>query len=75
MSALKDVLARAEQWPANAQDRLVQAALEIEESQDVDFELSAEDWKIIEKRAAGSARGEIATDEEMAAMFAKYRLA
>jgi hypothetical protein len=74
MSALKDVLARAEHWPASAQDKLVQAALEIEVIQDAEFELTAEDWSIIEDRIAQSDRGEIATDEEMEAMFKKYRL-
>ncbi len=75
MSALKDVLARAEHWPAGAQDALVQAALEIEQLQDSEFELDAEDWKIIDERIAGSKRGEIATDEEMEEIFKKYRLA
>jgi hypothetical protein len=74
MSALKDVLARAEHWPASAQDKLVKAALEIEQVQDADFELTAEDWKMIDDRIAGSARGEIATDEEVEAVYKKYRL-
>jgi hypothetical protein len=74
MSALKDVLARAEHWPASAQDMLVQAALEIEQIQDAEFELTVEDWKIIDERIAGSARGEIATEKEVEAVFQKYRL-
>ena len=74
MSDLKDVLARAEHWPASAQDKLVKAALEIEQFQDADFELTAEDWIIIDERVAGSARGDIATDEEVEATFKKYRL-
>ena len=74
MSALKDVLARAEHWPASSQDMLVLAALEIERIQDAEFELTAEDWKIIDERIAGSARGEIATDKEVEATYKKYRL-
>jgi predicted transcriptional regulator len=74
MSALKDVLARAEHWTATAQDRLVQAALEIEQTQDQEFELTEEDWKIIDQRVAASARGEFATDQEVEAIFNKYRL-
>jgi predicted transcriptional regulator len=74
MSALKDVLARAENWTASAQDRLVQAALEIEQTQDQEFELTEEDWKIIDQRVAASARGEFATDQEVEAIFNKYRL-
>jgi hypothetical protein len=74
MSALKDVLARAEHWTASAQDKLVKAALEIEQVQDLEFELDADDLKIIDERIAGSARGEIASDEEMETIFKKYRL-
>ncbi len=75
MSALKDVLARAEFWPASAQDDLVKAALIIEQNQNDDFEFTAEDWKIIDERLAGAARGEFATDAEMESLYAKYRLA
>jgi hypothetical protein len=75
MSALKDVLARAEHWPASAQEDLVNAALIIEQNQADDCEFTAEDWKIIDERLAASARGEFATDAEMEALYAKYRLA
>ena len=73
MSDLKDVLARAQHWPPSSQDKLLQAALEIEKIQDTEFELTAEDWIIIEDRISKSDRGEIATDEEMEAIFKKYR--
>ena len=75
MSALKDVLVRAALWPASAQEDLVNAALIIERNQDAEFEFTPADWKIIDERMAGAARGEIATDEEMEALFAKYRRA
>ena len=64
----------AEYWPASAQEDLVNAALIIEQNQQVDFDFTAEDWKIIDERLAGTARGEFATDVEMEALFAKYRL-
>lgn len=75
MSVLKDVLARAEHWPVSAQNELVRTALAIEQNQDSDFQLTAEDWRIIDERIAGAARSEIATDEEVEAVFSKYRLA
>ena len=74
MSALKDVLTRAEKWPADAQADLLRAALVIERNQQAGDELTDEDWKIIDARIAGAARGEIATDTEMEALFAKYRV-
>jgi hypothetical protein len=75
MSDLKDVLSRAEHWSASAQDMLVQAALKIEKIQDAEFELTAEDWKIIEERVAASDRGEVASEAEMEMIFKKYRVA
>jgi hypothetical protein len=74
MSALKDVLTRAEKWPADAQADLLRAALVIERNQDADIELTDQDWAIIDARIAAAARGEIATDAEMESLFSKYRL-
>jgi hypothetical protein len=74
MSALKDVLTRAEKWPADAQADLLRAALVIERNQDEGNELTDEDWAIIDARIAAAARGEIATDTEMESLFSKYRL-
>jgi hypothetical protein len=67
MSALKDVLDRAQHWPDGAQAELVRAAIIIERNQDADFELTVEDWKIIDERIAAAARGEIASDAEVVA--------
>ncbi len=75
MSALKDVLNRAQYWPVSAQEELLRAAMVIERNQDVDFELNSADWRIIDERIAAAARGEIAGDAEVEAVFGKYRLA
>ena len=75
MSALKDVLNRAQYWPVSAQEELLRAAMIIERNQDVDFELNSADWRIIDERIAAAARGEIAGDAEVEAVFGKYRLA
>ena len=65
----------AECWPASAQEDIVNVALIIEQNQQVDFNFTAEDWKIMGERLAGAARGDTATVGEMEALFAKYRLA
>ena len=75
MSALKDVLNRAQHWSVSAQEELLRAAMVIERNQDVDFELNSADWRIIDERIAAAARGEIAGDAEVEAVFGKYRLA
>jgi hypothetical protein len=75
MSALKDVLDRAKHWPTSAQEELVRAALIIERNQDAVFDLTEDDWKIIDERIAAAAAGDIATDTEVEAVFGKYRLA
>jgi hypothetical protein len=75
MPSLKDVLDRAKHWPASAQEELVRAAMIIERNQDADFDLTADDWKIIDERIASAAAGGIATDAEVEAVFGKYRLA
>jgi hypothetical protein len=73
--SLKDVLDRARHWPTSAQEELVRAAMIIERNQDANFDLTADDWKIIDERIAGAAAGDIATDAEVETVFGKYRLA
>ena len=73
--ALKDVLDRAETWPTEDQEELIKAALYIEQRHSGEFVLSHEDWKIIDARLEAARLGAIATDEEVAAVFGKYRTA
>jgi hypothetical protein len=76
MSALKDLLTRAEKWPADAQEDLLLAALVIESSQaGTDFELDDEDYKILLQRKAENAEGLFASEAEINAIFARYRVA
>jgi hypothetical protein len=75
VSTLKDVLDRAKHWPPSAQEELVRAAMIIERNQDADFDLTADDWKIIDERIAAAAAGDIASDQEVETVFGKYRLA
>ncbi|MBC8037781.1 MAG: hypothetical protein H7X89_11265 [Rhizobiales bacterium] len=74
-AALKDVLQRAEMWPPEDQEELMRAALYIERRHSSDFDLNTDDWKTIEARLEAARLGAIATDEEVAAVFGKYRTA
>ncbi len=76
MSALKEILVRAEKWPKDAQKDLLSAALIIERSSGVEFrDLDEQDYKIIAQRISENAAGSFASDEEVEAVFVKYRTA
>ena len=72
--ALKDVLQRAESWPAQAQDELAQVALEIDAALKGGlYHATADELRAIDEALAAVARGELATDDEVEAVFAKHR--
>ena len=73
--ALKDVLHLAENWSAEDQEELVRAALYIEQRQSGEFELDSNDWSIIDARLEAARLSGLATDEEVEAVFRKYRAA
>ncbi|MEJ2625425.1 MAG: hypothetical protein P8Z80_13040 [Pseudolabrys sp.] len=70
---LKNVFARAETWSEQDQEELTQVALEIEARRHGLYRATSEELKEIDEALAEVARGEIATDEEVEAVFAKYR--
>lgn len=70
---LKNVLARAETWSEQDQEELAQVALEIEARRHGLYHASPDELKAIDEALAAVARGEIASDEEVEAVFAKYR--
>ncbi|HEU5019274.1 MAG TPA: hypothetical protein VFT69_15035 [Pseudolabrys sp.] len=72
---LKSVLTRAEQWSEQDQEELAQVALEIEARRHGLYHASSDELKAIDEALAAVARGEIASDEEVEAVFAKYRSA
>jgi hypothetical protein len=73
--SLKKMLARAETWSEQEQEELAQAALEIEARRHGMYHASPDELKAIDEALAAVARGEIASDEEVAAVFAKHRQA
>lgn len=73
--SLKKMFARAESWPEQDQEDLAQAALEIEARRHGVYHASEEELKAIDEALAAVARGEIASEQQVEAVFAKYRRA
>jgi hypothetical protein len=72
---LKQVLERASTWPLAAQEELTRTAQEIDAEQHGVYEATDEELRDIDEALAEIERGEIATDDEVEAVFAKYRRA
>ena len=72
---LRIMLARAEHWPEEDQEELAQVALEIEARRHGVYHATPEELTAIDEALAAVARGEVASDEDVAAVFAKYRQA
>ena len=69
------MLARAEHWSEDDQEELAQVALEIEARRHGVYRATPEELAAIDAALAAVARGEVATDEAVDAVFAKYRRA
>lgn len=72
---LRKVLARAENWSEEDREELAQVVLEIEARRHGVYHASREELKAIDEALAAIGRGEIASDQEVEAVFAKYRRA
>jgi predicted transcriptional regulator len=72
---LTALLERADTWPAAAQKELVELALEIEQGITGEYHATPEELKAIDQALEAVERGEVATAEEVEAVFAKYRRA
>ncbi|MDN3276251.1 hypothetical protein QWJ07_18450 [Frankia sp. RB7] len=71
---LRDLLQRAQSWPDEAQKELIAVANEIEsELRGGEYLASQEELKIIDAAMAAIDRGEVATESEIDAAFAKFR--
>jgi hypothetical protein len=70
---LKELMQRAETWPDEVQERAIASLEAIEELQSRGDDLTDKDWEIIGQRIDAARRGEIATDEEVAAVFDRHR--
>ena len=69
------MLSRVARWPEEDQDELAQVALEIEARRHGVFHATSEELQAIDEALTAVSRGEVASDEEVEAVFAKYRRA
>jgi hypothetical protein len=73
---LKNLMERVQTWPEEAQDELVAVANQIEsELQGRDYFATQEELQVIDAAMASIDAGEVATDAEIKAAFAKFRRA
>jgi hypothetical protein len=69
----KSVMERVETWPEAEQEELLEIALEIEARRTGTFEPTPEELRAIDEAVEAVERGEVASDAEVEAIFAKYR--
>jgi predicted transcriptional regulator len=71
---LAEILERVESWPAHAQDELAEIARDIEAGlKGAVYEATPEELEGIDRGLRDVAEGRFATDEEVEAVFAKFR--
>jgi hypothetical protein len=70
---LKELFQRAENWSEARQQMLARIMSEIDAGEHDFYQATEDELRAIDEGIAAVERGEIATDEEVAALFAKYR--
>jgi hypothetical protein len=66
---VKEILDRVLTWPEADQEKVARFARQVERVRD-DDDISEDEWRIIEERAA---RRDLPSDEEVEALFSRYR--
>ena len=67
---VKEILDRVLTWPQADQEKVMHFARQVEHAREGD-DLTDEEWRIIEERAT---RRDLASDEEVEAVFGGYRI-
>lgn len=70
---IEQILERVRTWPAERQEDAAAILLEMEQQDSSFYELFEEELAEIEVALEEADRGEFATDEEMKALFDRYR--
>jgi hypothetical protein len=65
----REILEKVLTWPPEDRERVARFVHEIEQHRNVE-DLTEDDWRIIEERAR---RRELASDEQVEAVFSRYR--
>jgi hypothetical protein len=73
ISALKDAFKAAETWPEEDQEALVEAARDIEAQRTGIYEATPEELEAVDRGLADARAGRFASDEEVAALKARFR--
>lgn len=69
---LEELLHRIETWPEAARDQLLEIADEIERELDGVYDATFDELQAIDEGRAQVARGDVATEAEIAAAFAAF---
>ena len=71
---LTEVLERVESWPAHVQDELAEIALELDAGvKETEYQPTPEELAGIDRGLRAAAEGRFATDQQVEAVFAKFR--
>ena len=72
---LTEILERVEAWPADAQEQLAEFVLELDASlKDGDYQPTPEELAGIDRGLRDAAEGRFATEQDVEAAFAKFRV-
>jgi hypothetical protein len=70
---MEDVMARVKTWSDAEQAELLECALEIEARRDGPYHATPEELEGIDRGVKAANEGRFATDEEVEAVFARFR--
>jgi len=72
---LTEILERVEAWPADAQEQLAEFVLELDASlKDGEYQPTPEELAGIDRGLRDAAEGRFATEQDVEAAFAKFRV-